>query len=198
MTQLNPSTISIVDRNSSFARANVFTVASGSPTAAAERGVSIVSQTRDGTYNRLVLQLTNVDITVTDSGGANGGIGSLTLGSLPDGVLHLLPTVEKFTLTSQGAGIGATAIVKHSLGTAAVTGNDTLDSTEANLVASTSATLAASTVTSNATGVAATAGAVGGTNSLVLNVGVADAQITATTPLRFTGTIEIAYCRLAS
>lgn len=95
-----------------------------------------------GIVKQTVITLTNVSITMTD-GGANGSIGSLKVYDLPAGLIRIHGARTNLTVTA-ASGIGATAALKHSLGTAAAATNDTLNLTKANIIPSTSTTLASS------------------------------------------------------
>lgn len=139
------------------------------------------------------LSFTDLVVAITDTGGANGGYGSKTLAALVQGLAVILGARSSFTITA-ASGIGATATVKHSLGSAAEATNDTLDSTQANIIASTNSVLSGSAGT--ASGVSTAVVVLDGTSSAVnlrLNFGVADAGITATSSITITGYVEVAY-----
>lgn len=138
---------------------------------------------------------TNCDVTITDTGGANGGYGSLKLCDLPSGTYFVVRAVVcDVTFTETGAGIDTSNGLKFAIGTAAEAANDTLDSTSANILGSTAATLVSDTV--SLTTVTTTAVAVDARSSaaaLYLNFGVPTADISASTTVRVTGTIWIMY-----
>lgn len=139
------------------------------------------------------LTFESLAVTITDTGGANGGYGSKKLADLPQGLAIFLGARSSFDMVA-ATGIGATAAVKHSVGTAAEAANDTLDSTQANIIASTSTTLAAST--GAASGVSTGVTVVNGTSSaagIYLNFGVADANISASSSLTIDGYVEVAW-----
>lgn len=155
-------------------------------------GVTVKEQSA-GKFHLTRIEFTNLVVAVTDTGGANGGYGTKTLYDLPQGLAVILGSVTDFDIVA-AAGIGATAAVKHSLGTAAEATNDTLDSTQANLIASTSATLTASA--GSTLGVSTAPVTVNGTVTpvdIILNFGVADAGISATSSVTITGFVEIAW-----
>lgn len=157
-------------------------------------GTSIEALLRAG-FRIHVDKLTFEDlaVTITDTGGANGAYGSHKLADLPTGLAIILGARSSFDIVA-ATGIGATAAVKHSVGTAAEATNDTLDSTQANIIASTSTTLAASE--GAASGVSTAVTVVNGTSSAVdlfLNFGVADAGVTASSSVTITGYVEVAW-----
>jgi hypothetical protein len=164
-------------------------VAVGAPSGA---GVT-VKEYGNGDYHKSVITLTNVVIPVADSGGANGGFGSLKVYDFPEAALNILGCVTKLAFVATG-GIGATATLKHSVGTVAEATNDTLDATQANLVPSTNAVLVAGV---GAAGGVLAAGIISdGTGTAIdaiLNLGVADAGITANGSVTVNGTITIAW-----
>lgn len=166
------------------------------PTAASAAGVS-VKHYGSGIYRMAHIVLNSpLTITVTDTGGANGGYGSYQLADFPAGLINIVGGVTNLTFTA-AAGIGATAALKHSVGTAAEATNDTLDSTQANAIPSTSVTLAASTGTVG--GVSTAAAWVDGTTTaadLFLNIGVADAGISSSSSVTVTGQMWITYAVL--
>lgn len=139
------------------------------------------------------LTFEDLAVTITDTGGANGGYGTHKIADLPQGLAILLGARSSFTIAA-AAGIGATATVKHSLGSAAEATNDTLDSTQANIIASTNSVLADSAGT--ASGVSTTVVVLNGTSTpadIILNFGVADAGITATSSITIDGYVEVAW-----
>lgn len=96
--------------------------------------------------------LSSLPVTMTD-GTTNGSIGNQLLYTFPAGMIHIRGARTNLTL-SAASGIGASGTVKHSLGTAAVSGDDTLDLTEANIIPSTSTTLSSSAGTAKGKGTA--------------------------------------------
>lgn len=85
---------------------------------------------------------TNFTMTNTDNG-ASGGYGSQQIYDFPAGSVALRNGYAQFTATSSSTNLATS--VKFSLGTAAEATGDTLDSTQANAVSSTTVTLASTT-----------------------------------------------------
>ena len=81
-------------------------------------------------------------VTMTD-GGANGSIGNKEMYTFPQGLIKLLGARSNLTGLA-ASGIGATATLKHSVGSAPAATNDTLNLTKANVIPSTNTTLASS------------------------------------------------------
>lgn len=105
-------------------------------------GVTLAGEFTRGIIKETVLTLASVAIAMTD-GGANGSIGSLKVYDLPAGLIRILGARTNLTVTA-AAGIGASAALKHSMGTAAAATNDTLNLLKANIIPSTSTTLSSS------------------------------------------------------
>jgi hypothetical protein len=167
------------------------------PTATQALGVS-KKEYGNGVLRQTVFTLSNVVINSIDAT-TNGSYGSLQLLDLPEGHIGFYGAVTDFTAVTVGAGISATGALLHSLGTAAEATGGTLDSTQANVLPSTSLTLAAST------------GAVGGVNTAVafvdgtataadlfLNFATLDASTTANTTITVTGTITVTWALLGN
>ncbi len=165
--------------------------------AAAGAGVVAV-ETGDGAVHKTVLTLTNVAITVTDSGGAAGGQGSQKVYDFPEGVIQLLGASYNLT-TAAAAGIGATAALVGSLGSVAASAADAaLTSTEADMIASTTGTLSGSAGTLAKHGSLVAAAFDGHTTALdaILNLAVPDAGISASAVVTVNGTITIVWANL--
>lgn len=161
-------------------------------TAATAAGVS-VKHYGEGIYRTAVYTFTNASISWVDNG-ASGGYAALQLGDWPLGLLDIRGAVVNFTAVNGGAGIGATGTLKYSLGTAAEATGDTLDSTQADLLASTSITLAASVGTSSAaTSAGVFSNGTATAKDLFLNFGASATDSTANGTLTVTGTIDITY-----
>lgn len=153
-------------------------------------GLSIQKDNVFDGLRKTVVKLTNVAVTMTD-GTTNGSIGSVKVYDWPEGVIGNFVGATDLTFTA-AAGIGATGTVKHSVGSAAEATNDTLDSTQANIVPSTSATLASSA--GSAKGIStATVHLDGRTTpaSAYLNFGVPDASSTGNSTLTVSGTVTL-------
>lgn len=143
--------------------------------------------------HKTILTLKDVRITVTDTGGANGGYGALKIYQPPSGLILYKGSVVNLTSVVAATGIGATATVKFALGTAAEASNDTLDSTAADLVASTNVVLTGSA----GSGANVSSGLLvkdltndASPGGIFLNIGVADAGITANSSVVLNGTVE--------
>jgi hypothetical protein len=152
----------------------------------------------NGVLRQTVFTLSGTVINSTDAT-TSGSYGSLQLLDFPEGHLAVLGAVTDFTAITVGAGITATGALLHSLGTAAEATGGTLDSTQAEILPSTSLTLVAS------------AGAVGGTSTAVLlsdgtatakdlflNFATLDASSTANTTITVTGTITVTWALLGN
>lgn len=155
----------------------------------------VVKTTKVGGVKTETFTFTAKAITVTDTGGVNGGQGSLKLCDLPQGLAVILGGSTNLTITA-AAGITATASVVGSVGTtAADAANATLTSTEANIVPSTAATLTGSA--GAFVGQSTASVTVDGTATAVpiyLNFAVPDAGISANSTITVTGTLTVVYC----
>jgi hypothetical protein len=159
-------------------------------------GVTLGGEYTSGITKQTVITFSSVVITMTD-GTTNGSIGALKFYDFPVGALKINARTN-LTLVA-AAGIGATATVKHAIGTAAEATNDTLDSVQANIIASTDTVLVSSAGAAKGLSTATlfidgTAGAI----DLYLNFGVADAGSTANSTLTVSGTITITWQTLAT
>lgn len=168
----------------------------GAESALASASATGVTKTEKIGANKIVtLTLTNKVIAVTDTGGAAGGHGSLKLLDLPEGNVLFLNASTNLTVARVSTGIGATAALIGSIGSAAVsTADSTLTTTEANIVPSTAATLTAGagTLKGEATAIAF----VDGTTTpagVYLNFAVPDAGISASDSVTVSGTITVIY-----
>jgi len=88
------------------------------------------------------ITLNSLAVSMVD-GTTNGSIGSKKVYTFPSGLIKMLSARTNLTV-SVTSNIGATAALKHSLGSAAAATNDTLSLTKANIIPSTSTTLATS------------------------------------------------------
>lgn len=160
-------------------------------------GVTLTGEYTTGILKSTVIRLASVSIAMTD-GGAAGSIGSLKIYDWPVAALIVFGARTSFSVTA-AAGITATATVKHSLGTEAEATDDTLDSTQADIIASTDTALTGSAGTASGISTAALwTNGLGGAKDLYLNFGVADAGSTANSTLTITGTITVTWLTLAS
>jgi hypothetical protein len=141
---------------------------------------------------RLEIGFSGVAVTMTD-GTTNGSIGSISLGTFHAKRLSILGASTNIAMVGAG-GVVATATVKHSVGTVAVATNDTLDGTEADIIASTNTVLVASAGTASGRG--GTPLAVPASEELFLNFGIADAGSTGNGTLTLTGSLVLEYVEL--
>lgn len=159
-------------------------------------GVALGARRGSLAINTLRVNLTNVAIATTDAT-TNGAYGSLELGTLPEGVVDIVCGLSSITSLSAASGIGATATVKYAVGTAAEASNDTLDSTQANIIPSTNVTLTASASTAVANAVSTSRpGFFNGTGTaqkFYLNIGVADAGSTGNSTVTVSGWVELVF-----
>lgn len=155
--------------------------------AVVERGNAVVHQT--------TLTLTNLSISTTDAT-TSGAYGGVKFYDFPECLLIVHHVAANLTFTRVGTNITATAGLKYSIGTAVEAANDTLDSTQANLLASTAATLAAGTSGAVAGKSTAQSAVFDGTATAVdafLNVGVPDAGSTGNDAVTVSGTIVLTW-----
>lgn len=105
-----------------------------------------ITARQDYTGNQvLTLPITNLSVTTTDAT-TNGAHGNRLLFTFPQGLVVIHGAVTDLTIARVGTSITASASIVGALGTtAAANTNDTLTTTEANIVPSTAATLASGT-----------------------------------------------------
>lgn len=101
-----------------------------------------VDETSAGQVHVTKIKFTNHIISMSDLT-TNGSIGSKKIYTFPTAQIKMLGARTNLTGTV-GAGISATATLKHSVGTAAAATNDTLSLTKANIIPSTNTTLSSS------------------------------------------------------
>lgn len=149
---------------------------------------------------KLIIKLDNHRIAITDTGGANGGYGSQKIFDAPAGNIKVLGGVQRFTRVARvSTGIAATAVVKFSVGSAAEATNDTLDSAQADVIPSTNMAAMSSGVSAGGGGRSTAEPVLNGTVTpidLFLNVGIADASISASDNIDVDGEIELYYINL--
>lgn len=166
------------------------------------RGTLGTGVTRSKLMGELVVEdltLAETEVTITDTGGANGAYGSHTLLTLPASHIVLLGILLEIDMEA-GVGIGATGDVKTAIGSAAEATNDTLDGTSGDYVASGTTTLVASAGSEELVGPVTKAmliDATAGTSIMALNFGVADADISASSTLTVSGSIRVVYIDLS-
>lgn len=162
-------------------------------------GVTVAAQETWGPFHKTIINLTEVSISIVDSGGAAGGQGSVKVYDFPEGVTQILGAACNLTTRKGGAGITDTAAVVGSVGTVAPgAGDAALTGTEADIIPSTAGTLAAGAGVLKGIS-AAPAAPFNGTATPIdalLNIGIPDAGITATTTLIVNGRIAIVWTTL--
>lgn len=157
-------------------------------------GVTVGASEQWGPYHKTTLNLTEVSISIVDSGGAAGGQGSLKVYDFPEGITQILGAACNLTTRKGGAGITDTSAVVGSVGSvAAGAGDATLTGTEADIIPSIVGTLVAGAGTLKGKSAAPAAPFDGSVTPLdaILNIATVDAGITATTPLIVNGQIVI-------
>jgi len=168
-------------------------------------GISVV-ETGLGTHRQTIIELDSVLVPMTDAT-TSGNYGSVRLYDFPEGVIQIkaahadfvdgttVPTGDAAGLARTGSGISATATLKFSVGTAAEASDDTLNSTQADIIASTNCSLTAGAGT--ARGISGTTPApydgTSAAKSLYLNFGVADAGSTGNDVIRVRGRIAFTW-----
>lgn len=118
----------------------------GSSGKGAKAGANVTQyESSAGLLHRTRLTFASQTIAVADSGGANGGWGSMKIYDMPDGLIKFLGARVNLTLTAAGTGITTTGTVKLSVGSAAAATSDTVatTTTRANIVAAISQALVA-------------------------------------------------------
>jgi len=159
---------------------------------------ALTNQALSPVIQQLEIPLSSFSVTVTDTGGANGGYGTQELLTFPSKHVLLLGCMMDLAVVA-AAGIAADATLAFAIGTAAEATDDTLDSTQADRIASTACALTASAGSCDNSGPAAPAvvDATAGTSKLHLDVGCPDADITASSSVALTGSIHIFYIDLS-
>ena len=171
----------------------------GDGAAGAAASISVAVAESSAGDIKTVMTLDNVSIAMTDATTA-GSHGSLKLYDFPEGNLLFLGGTCDLTVTAGEGGITDTAAVVGSVGTATVgTDNETLTTTEADLIPSTASTLTAGVGATK--GKTVTAGVVvfDGTTTAKdawLNYAVPDADSTANDTLIVSGTITLVWSNL--
>jgi len=157
-------------------------------------GVAVVE--RPGTVQTSVFTLTATSITMTDAT-TNGCHGSQKIYDFPEGNITILGATMNLTTLAGSGGIADTAALIGSLGTVANTAaNETLTSTEADIIPSTSGTLAAGAGTlkgESTTALLATFDGTATAKDLYLNIAVPDAGSSADDTVAVTGTIVVTW-----
>lgn len=158
-------------------------------------GVGLIQDDNLRFVNNVRLTMTALAITMTDTGGANGGYGTHKICTLPDTHLSLIGAAVSLSFLESGAGIDADSELVFAIGTAAEATNNTLDSVQANIIASTAATLttsAAGPIAAENTALLVIDGSAGNAG-LFLNLGIPDADISSGGDVAVTGRIDLFY-----
>lgn len=153
-------------------------------------GVSL-TDVGTGAVHKTTFTLSSVSITVTDTGGANGGQGSLKIYDFPEGFIEEMGCTANLTTARGSTGLATNAAVVEAIGTVAPGADATLTSTEADWIASYAGTLSSGAGVWTANGASVLAALDGHTTAkdLLLNVAVPDAGISASDTLVLNGTI---------
>lgn len=160
-------------------------------------GTGVTASESSPAIHKTVLSLADLVVAMTDATTA-GCHGSQKIYDFPDGNILILGAVTDLQIVAGAGGIGDTAAVVGSLGSAAVsTDNATLTSTEANIVPSTAATL--SSGAGNCDGESTSPATLDGTTSpasAYLNLAVPDAGSSANDTITVNGTITLNWINL--
>ena len=136
-------------------------------------------------------------VTITDVGDANGGYGALKLVTLAAAHLLFLGAYIDIAITGDGAGTAADAAVDIGVGTAAEAANSTIDGTSADIIDKIDAPLTASVGAAEGVGLPSgtpvVVDATGGTQGIYLNIGIPDADISASGTMAVAGTVRLIY-----
>ncbi len=163
----------------------------------AAAGTGVVASELSPILHQTVLTITDLAITMTDATTA-GCHGSQKIYDFPAGLIAVLGVVSDLQVAAGAGGIGDTAAVVGSIGSAAVgTDNATLTSTEADLMPSTAATLTAGA--GNCDGQSTAMAILDGTATAAdayLNLAVPDAGSSANDTLTVNGTVTITWANL--
>lgn len=138
---------------------------------------------------------TNVSIPTVDAT-TNGAQGSLNFYNFPEGLIDFRAVVSNLTITRVGTNITATAAVVASVGTATAGVDATLTGTEADLLASTTATLTAGAGAVSAVSTTAGVALFDGTGTAKkawLNFAIPDAGSAGNDALLVNGTLTVAW-----
>jgi len=147
------------------------------------------------------IPLSALSISMVD-GTTNGSIGNKAILTFPARGIIVLGSVMNFTGIVNGAGIVTNGVVKYAMGTVAAVTNDTMGTTQSDLMPILSLTAVLQAASGKKTaGIPVANGfstggfidASAGTTQIFLNVGAADAQSTANTTIVITGEIDIFY-----
>ena len=134
---------------------------------------------------------------ITDVGDANGGYGAITLLTLPASNVLFLGAEIDIAITGDGVGTASDAAVDIGVGTAAEAANSTIDGTSADIIAKIDALLTADVGAAEGAGVPSgtpvVVDATGGSQGIYLNIGIPDADISASGTMAVAGTVRLIY-----
>lgn len=174
-------------QNGSFASLQKVIYEKGTPVTTS----GITANHRTGATQELTITLVNQSVAIVDAGAAGAG-GGLKIYSFPRGNIKVGNFTTNLTISRVGTAITPTAAVVAALGTVAAAADATLTSTEADIIPSTTATLAAGAGTVKARCTAAVF--VDGTaaaKDVYLNFAIPDAGSTGNDSLLVNGTITL-------
>lgn len=146
--------------------------------------------------HKTTLNFNNVVVPIVDTGGANGGQGSLKIYDWPEGAIILMGALYNLTISRVGTNIAANAAVVGALGTVAPgVGDAALTGTEANIIPSTSGTLVSGAGVLKGFNAAPAAPFDGTTtpSDILLNLAIPDAGIAGNDSILVNGTVVIAW-----
>ena len=160
-------------------------------------GAGVTAVQGVGLNQTLTFNLPDLNVVMTEAGAA-GSHGSQKIFTFPEGNVMVLGAVTDLTIARVGTGLTATSAVVGSLGSVTVgVDNATLTTTEANIVPSTTSTLAAGEGVTK--GASTAVAALNGTTTpadVYLNFATPDAGSTTTDALTVNGTITVTYVML--
>lgn len=164
--------------------------------AAAGTGV-VAAEFGNGIVHKTVLTVTALSVTSTDAT-TDGAFGTQKVYDFPAGPIQILGASYNLALTKSGAGIATNAAVVVGLGTVAAVAGDTLETTEQDIIPSTTATLSSGVGTAAKHGSVVTTAFDGHTTPIdaILNFAMPDAGTSANAAILFTGTITIHWVNL--
>jgi hypothetical protein len=147
-----------------------------------------------GLVRKLTVPLKGYRVPTVD-GGVAGAQGSQKLWTFPEGVIQVLGSVYNFTLQREGAAIAAGAAVVAALGSVTAAADVTLTGTEADLIASTVATLTAGLGTAAKHGGLVAVPFDGHTTpmNVFLNFAIPDADSSGNDALILNGSVQLFY-----
>lgn len=160
--------------------------------ASALTGIEIEEFGGNDVARQTVITFTNTVVAMTD-GTTSGSIGAIPLYTLPQGLIGIKLLTTRLTAARVGTAITAGTTIKHSVGTAIEATNDTLDSTQANVVASTNITEGSTTPTIGVNTAYVVVNGTASAGGLWLNFGVADAGSSGNDSITVNGRVTITW-----